>query len=44
MINFYRSAGIASGKTVSAMAFAREVAAFSKQATGVALRVALPIR
>jgi hypothetical protein len=43
MIAFYRSAGIAAGKFLGAMAFAKEVAAYIKATTGTEVSVALPI-
>jgi hypothetical protein len=43
MISFYRSAGIAQGKTVSALVFAREIAAYIKDKTRNEITVAVPI-
>ena len=43
MIAFYRSASIASGKMGSAIAFAKEIAAYIKDKQGTELSVAMPI-
>lgn len=43
MIYFLRSATIAPGKTVSAMAFAREIAALFKAKTGLDVTIAMPV-
>jgi hypothetical protein len=43
MINFHRSASIASGKAVAAMSFAREVAALIKAKTGLEVKIGVPI-
>ncbi len=43
MINFYRTAGIAPGKTASVVGFAHEIAAYMKDAYGVSLEVMMPI-
>jgi hypothetical protein len=43
MINFYRSASIAPGKTTAAMSFAREAAAYIKGKTGLEVRIGVPI-
>jgi hypothetical protein len=43
MIAFYRSAVIAPGKWANAMAFAKEVSAYIKDATGVEVSVAVPV-
>lgn len=43
MIAFNRTAGIAPGKTASAIGFAHEIAAYMKSTYGVDLEVLLPI-
>ena len=43
MIAFYRSASIAPGKVGSSLAFAKEIAAFIKDKTGVEVSVAVPV-
>lgn len=43
MIVFYRSASIAPGKMMSAMAFAREIAAFVRETSGIELKIGVPI-
>jgi hypothetical protein len=43
MIAFSRTAGIAPGKTASAIGFAHEIAAYMKSSYGVDLEVLLPI-
>jgi hypothetical protein len=43
MIAFVRTAGIAPGKTASAIAFAHEIAAYMKSNYGVELEVMLPV-
>lgn len=43
MIAFNRTAGIAPGKTASALGFAHEIAAYMKSTYGVDLEVLLPI-
>jgi len=43
MINFYRSAVIAPGKTPSALAFAKQIADYIKQSTGQELQVGVPV-
>lgn len=42
MIAFYRQASIAPGKTGSAIAFAHEIAAYTKDKHGVELAIAMP--
>lgn len=43
MIAFYRTAGIAPGKTASTIAFAHEIAGYIKDAYGVEVEVLMPI-
>jgi hypothetical protein len=43
MINFVRVAGVAPGKTASAIGFAHEIAAYMKSAYGVELEVLRPV-
>lgn len=43
MIAFTRTAAIAPGKQVSAMVFAKEVAAYIKDVTGITLDIMVPI-
>ena len=43
MIAFYRSVTIDSGKQVSAMAFAHEIAAYVRDKHGVDIRIGVPI-
>ena len=43
MVTLYRSASIAAGKTVSALAFAKEIAGYVSQKTGVEVSVAVPV-
>ena len=43
MVTLYRSVSIAPGKTVSALTYAREMAAWVSQKTGVDVHVAMPI-
>jgi hypothetical protein len=43
MVAFYRSASVPPGKSMSAIADAKEVAAFATQVTGVEVRVAIPL-
>jgi hypothetical protein len=43
MIAFYRTASIAPGKIGSALAFAKEIAAFIKAKEGLEVAVALPV-
>ena len=43
MITMYRSANIAPGKTASTFAFAKEIAIYIKDKTGVEVSTAIPI-
>ena len=43
MIAFYRSATFLPGKLTNAVAFAKEVAAYAKDVTGVDVSVAMPV-
>ncbi|GAA1479227.1 hypothetical protein GCM10009623_36730 [Nocardioides aestuarii] len=43
MIAFYRTGEIASGRLTEAVTFAKEVAGYVEQTTGVAVGVALPV-
>ena len=43
MIAFYRNAAIASGKVGSAIAFAKQIAAYVKDKHGVDLSIAMPV-
>jgi hypothetical protein len=43
MINFHRSASVAPGRVIAAMAFAREVAAHIKGKTGLEVKIGMPI-
>jgi hypothetical protein len=43
MIAFYRNAAIAPGKVGSAVAFARQIAAYVKDRHGVELSIAMPV-
>jgi len=43
MVTLHRIASIAPGKTISALAFARDIAAYVSQKTGVTVHVGVPI-
>jgi hypothetical protein len=43
MVTLYRTVSIASGKTVSALAFARKIAGYVTQKIGVEVHVAVPV-
>jgi hypothetical protein len=43
MIAFYRNATIASGKVGSAIAFAKQIAAYVKDKHGIELSIAMPV-
>jgi hypothetical protein len=43
LINFHRSASVAPGKAITALAFAREVAAYIKGKTGLEVKIGMPI-
>jgi len=43
MITLYRSASIAPGKTASTFAFAKEIATYIKDKTGVEVSTAIPV-
>jgi hypothetical protein len=43
MISFYRSVGVAPGKNVSALVFAREVVAYIKEKLGIEVHIAVPV-